>query len=112
MRPTEILMDEHRVIERVLDALIDIATEAQRQQRLDAQAAGDALEFFRIFADTPNRWYPNRPRSWTVVNRPGRRTWMMGLLAGMGESLYRDAFLFQHLAQGEGQSDGAGGVTV
>lgn len=52
MRPTEILMDEHRVIERVLDALIDIATEAQRQQRLDAQAAGDALEFFRIFADT------------------------------------------------------------
>jgi hemerythrin-like domain-containing protein len=51
MRPTEILKDEHRVIEQVLDALEALAAQAARAGRLDAPAAQDALEFFRIFAD-------------------------------------------------------------
>ncbi len=51
MRPTEILSQEHRVIERVLDCLEIMAEQAQRQQQIDTQAAAEAIDFFRNFAD-------------------------------------------------------------
>ncbi len=39
MKPTEILSQEHRVIEIVLDCLEKIADEAARTQRIDESAA-------------------------------------------------------------------------
>lgn len=51
MRPTEILNQEHRVIERVLDCLEKMAEDAEREQRIDADAATQAIDFFRHFAD-------------------------------------------------------------
>jgi hemerythrin-like domain-containing protein len=51
MRPTEILSNEHRVIEQVLDCLEIIARRGQAQGRLDGPSAADAVEFFRNFAD-------------------------------------------------------------
>jgi hemerythrin-like domain-containing protein len=50
-KPTEILSDEHRVIEQVLDCLERMADECRRHGALDAQAAKDAIDFFRNFAD-------------------------------------------------------------
>lgn len=47
----EILKAEHRVIEQVLDCLGNIVAEARRQGRLDSQAAREAIDFFRNFAD-------------------------------------------------------------
>ncbi|NPU96105.1 MAG: hemerythrin [Candidatus Omnitrophica bacterium] len=52
MKPTDILMQEHRVIEVVLDCLEGIVGEAISQGRLDQDAAGQALDFFKMFADT------------------------------------------------------------
>jgi hemerythrin-like domain-containing protein len=51
MKPTEILKDEHRVIEQVLAALARMADQAQAQGTLNAEHARDAVEFFRNFAD-------------------------------------------------------------
>lgn len=51
MRPTEILKSEHRVIEQVLDCLDALARRATTEGRVDAEAAADALRFFREFAD-------------------------------------------------------------
>lgn len=51
MKPTELLMDEHRVIEQVLAAVGRMADEAQASGTLDAEHARDAVEFFRNFAD-------------------------------------------------------------
>jgi len=51
-RPTEILSQEHRVIERVLDCLDVLAQRALRDDTLDAEAAGQALEVLSTFADT------------------------------------------------------------
>ena len=51
MRPTGILMDEHRVIEQVLDCLDAMAGRCAREGRLDAEAATQAIDFFRAFAD-------------------------------------------------------------
>ena len=51
MTPTEILMDEHRVIEQVLDVLERIVQQSEVQGRLDGQSAGKAIDFFRVFAD-------------------------------------------------------------
>lgn len=51
MRPTEILMHEHRLIERVLDCLERLADAARSPAGLDAAAARDALAFLREFAD-------------------------------------------------------------
>lgn len=50
-KPTEILSSEHRVIEQVLDCLERMADGCRRHGGLDAQAAKDAIKFFREFAD-------------------------------------------------------------
>lgn len=51
MQSTEILMHEHRVIEQTLGCLEAIADEALETNTLDRFAAGEALDFFRRFAD-------------------------------------------------------------
>lgn len=51
MRPTEILMREHRVIEQVLNCLEVIAERAEAGGAVDAEAAAQAVDFFRGFAD-------------------------------------------------------------
>lgn len=69
MRTTEILMDEHRVIEQVLDCLAKIADQAFTTSRLDAAAARDVIAFLRTFADTchhmkeEDRLFPAMERS-------------------------------------------------
>jgi hemerythrin-like domain-containing protein len=51
MLPTEILKDEHRVIEQVLTCLERIADDCAAQRRLDGYSALQALDFLRTFAD-------------------------------------------------------------
>ena len=51
MRPTEILMNEHRIIETVLDCLDAMADRCQTDGKLDGEAATKAIDFFRSFAD-------------------------------------------------------------
>jgi len=51
MRPTEILMQEHRVIEQVLDCLELIAEKSSDKGVLDVESAEQAIDFFRNFAD-------------------------------------------------------------
>ena len=51
MRPTEILMQEHRVIEQVLDCLEVMAQQCDDGKELDVEAAKEAIDFFRNFAD-------------------------------------------------------------
>ncbi|MGI6454191.1 MAG: hemerythrin domain-containing protein [bacterium] len=51
MKPTEILENEHRVIEQVLACLIRINDEAQEKGKLNAESARQAIEFFQTFAD-------------------------------------------------------------
>lgn len=51
MLPTEILSNEHRVIEKVLTCLDRIAGQAEATGRLEAEPAKDAIAFFRNFAD-------------------------------------------------------------
>jgi len=51
MKPTEILMQEHRVIEQVLDCLEIIAQRSDTEEELDLEPANQAVDFFRNFAD-------------------------------------------------------------
>ena len=51
MKPTDILSQEHRVIEQVLDCLEQIADRCDAQGTLNAQDAQDAISFLRTFAD-------------------------------------------------------------
>lgn len=51
MLPTDVLKSEHRVIEQVLNVLEKIADKAGVEGKLDAESAGQALDFFRNFAD-------------------------------------------------------------
>ena len=51
MKVTDILMNEHRVIEQVLNCLEAMANTAARNGRLDDKAARQAVDFFRHFAD-------------------------------------------------------------
>lgn len=51
MKPTDILSQEHRVIEQVLDCLEQIATRCETQGILDGHDATSAISFFRTFAD-------------------------------------------------------------
>lgn len=51
MQPTQILMNEHRVIEQVLNCLETIAARCLSEGKLDRVAARKALDFFRNFAD-------------------------------------------------------------
>lgn len=54
MKATEILMDEHRVIEQVLSCLEKLTEESEKSKKLDHDAARDIIEFFRMYAD---RWH-------------------------------------------------------
>jgi hemerythrin-like domain-containing protein len=51
MKPTDILSNEHRVIEQVLDCLDKMVTNSIEQQRLEEEPARQAIDFFRNFAD-------------------------------------------------------------
>jgi hemerythrin-like domain-containing protein len=51
MRPTEVLMQEHRVIEQVLDCLETMAQRAEGGGGVDLESAQQAIDFFRSFAD-------------------------------------------------------------
>lgn len=51
MKPTEVLMQEHRVIELVLDCLDRMADNCAAGHSLDVEAATQAIDFFRVFAD-------------------------------------------------------------
>ena len=51
MRPTEILRNEHRVIEQVLDCLDAMVVECERTGRIAEEPARQAIDFFRTFAD-------------------------------------------------------------
>jgi hemerythrin-like domain-containing protein len=51
MKATDILMDEHRVIEQVLNCLQKLAERCAAGETLDGVSALQALDFFRAFAD-------------------------------------------------------------
>lgn len=51
MKPTEILMAEHRVIEQVLACLEKMAAQAVATGKVEREPALQAIEFFRMFAD-------------------------------------------------------------
>jgi hemerythrin-like domain-containing protein len=51
MRPFEILMEEHRVIEQVLNCLEHMADRCEAGAPLDIESAASAIDFFRVFAD-------------------------------------------------------------
>lgn len=51
MRPTEILMNEHRVIEQVLDCLDAMVVACERDGRIAEEPARQAIDFLRTFAD-------------------------------------------------------------
>ena len=51
MRSTQILEREHELILKVLDCLERIAERANGPEGLDRESAGQALDFFRSFAD-------------------------------------------------------------
>ncbi len=54
MKPTQVLMQEHRVIEQVLSCLTRLASSAEAEQRLDETAARETIEFLRGYAD---KWH-------------------------------------------------------
>ncbi len=51
MQPTDILMNEHRIIEQVLNCLEKILNQCTAEKKLDTKSAKQAIEFFRAFAD-------------------------------------------------------------
>ena len=51
MQPTDILMNEHRLIEQVLNCLEKILDQCTAEKKLDTKSAKQAIEFFRTFAD-------------------------------------------------------------
>jgi len=51
MQPTEVLMQEHRVIEQVLDCLEAMAQRSETSGELDLDSANQAVDFFSNFAD-------------------------------------------------------------
>lgn len=51
MKPTDILMREHRVIEQVLNCLEKMAERCETEGVLDKKHSKDAVDFFRGFAD-------------------------------------------------------------
>ncbi len=51
MKPTEILSNEHRVIEQVLSCLEEMIRQSDSHGKLPEQPARDAIAFFRMFAD-------------------------------------------------------------
>ena len=51
MKATEILENEHRVIEQVLACLEQLAEQSEQSQELDCVSARNMIDFFRMFAD-------------------------------------------------------------
>ncbi|MBD3267588.1 hemerythrin [bacterium] len=51
MNPTQVLKNEHRVIECVLDVLEKMSEKARTEKTLDADSAHKAIDFFKNFAD-------------------------------------------------------------
>lgn len=51
MQPTDILMNEHRIIEQVLDCLGKVLEQCTAENRLDRHVARQLIEFFRGFVD-------------------------------------------------------------
>lgn len=51
MKPTEILENEHRVIEQVLSCLEKAADLSEKNKKLDSDPVRDMIDFFRMFAD-------------------------------------------------------------
>ena len=51
MKPTDILGNEHRIIEQVLNCLEKIVQRSETRGKLEEQPARDAVAFFRNFAD-------------------------------------------------------------
>ncbi len=51
MKSSEILMDEHRVIEKVLNCLEVMVRQCDAEGKLDGESARAAVDFFREFAD-------------------------------------------------------------
>lgn len=51
MRPTEILSNEHRVIELVIDCLEEMTNRAMKEGRLEKEPAEQAIAFIKGFAD-------------------------------------------------------------
>ena len=51
MQPTDILMNEHRLIEQVLNCLEKILKQCTIEKKLDRKSAKQAIDFFRSFAD-------------------------------------------------------------
>lgn len=51
MRPTEVLMQEHRVIEQVLDCLEAMVQQAEADGKLDRKSVEQAIDFFKNFSD-------------------------------------------------------------
>jgi hemerythrin-like domain-containing protein len=51
MKATDILMDEHRVIEQVLNCLEKLADRCEAEEVLDGTSAREALAFLRTFAE-------------------------------------------------------------
>jgi hemerythrin-like domain-containing protein len=51
MTPMDILMDEHRIIEQVLNVLDKIIERATTAGKLEEESAREAIDFFRTFAD-------------------------------------------------------------
>ena len=47
MQPTDILMNEHRIIEQVLNCLEKILEQCTTEKKLDTKSAKQAIEFFR-----------------------------------------------------------------
>ena len=55
MNATDLLVNEHRVIEQVLNCLERIIEQAVAAERLEEEPAREAIDFFRIFADRCHR---------------------------------------------------------
>ena len=51
MQATDVLQEEHEVINQVLDCLEKIAQQCEETGKLDVASAQDAVDFFRNFAD-------------------------------------------------------------
>jgi hemerythrin-like domain-containing protein len=51
MQATDILMNEHRIIEQVLNCLEKILEQYATEKKLDTESAKQAIDFFRNFAD-------------------------------------------------------------
>ncbi len=51
MKPTEILKNEHRVIEKMLDVLEGLTKRVESGEEINIEHAEKIIEFFKIFAD-------------------------------------------------------------